>query len=36
MYVDAYLEREKNQILVVERDSAGNRVFNTHSTKYVA
>ena len=36
MYVDAFLEREKNQILVVERDTHGKRVYNTHPTKYVA
>jgi DNA polymerase elongation subunit (family B) len=36
MYVDAYLEREKNQILVVERDSKGKRLHTTHTTKYVA
>ena len=36
MYVDAYLEREKNQILVVERDQSGRRQFATHQTKYVA
>jgi len=36
MYVDAFLEREKNQILVVERDKNGNRTYNTFPTKYVA
>lgn len=36
MYVDAYLEREKNQIFVVERDKNGKRQFTTHQTKYVA
>jgi DNA polymerase elongation subunit (family B) len=36
MYVDAFLEREKNQILVVERDHKGKRQFVTHPTKYVA
>lgn len=36
MYVDAYLEREKNQILVVERDKNGNRQYMTFPTKYVA
>jgi DNA polymerase elongation subunit (family B) len=35
MYVDAYLEKDKNQILVVERDTTGRRVFTTHQTKYV-
>jgi len=35
MYIDAYLEREKNQILVVERDKQGRRVYNTYNTKYV-
>ena len=36
MYVDAFLEREKNQILVVERDKNGNRQFKEFPTKYVA
>jgi len=36
MYVDAFLEREKNQILVVERDHKGKRQFVTHPTKYIA
>ena len=35
MYVDALLEKEKNQILVVERDKNGKRQFMTHPTKYV-
>ena len=34
MYIDAFLEREKNQILVVERNKAGKRIFNVHNTKY--
>lgn len=34
-YIDAILDREHNQILVVERDTAGNRQFVTHPTKYV-
>lgn len=36
MYVDALLDREKNQILVVERDKNGERQFMTYPTKYVA
>ena len=35
MYVDALLEREKNTILVVERDAQGRRQFMTYPTKYV-
>ena len=35
MYVDAYLERDKNTILVVERDKNGKRLFTTHNTKYI-
>jgi len=35
MYIDAFLEREKNTILVVERDKNGKRAFNNFSTKYV-
>jgi DNA polymerase elongation subunit (family B) len=34
-YVDAVIEREKNQILVAERDKNGNRILVTHPTKYV-
>jgi len=34
MYIDALYDRDKNQILVVERDKAGKRIFNTHTTKY--
>lgn len=34
-YIDAIMEREKNQILVVERDKNGKRLFVTHPTKYV-
>jgi DNA polymerase elongation subunit (family B) len=34
-YVDAIIERERNQILVVERDKNGKRLFVTHPTKYV-
>lgn len=34
-YIDAIIEREKNQILVVERDKQGKRHFVTHPTKYV-
>ena len=34
-YIDAIIERDKNQILVVERDKNGNRLFVTHPTKYV-
>jgi DNA polymerase elongation subunit (family B) len=36
MYVDAIIEREKNQILAVERDKNGKRLFVTHPTRYVA
>ena len=35
MYVDAFLEREKNQILVAERNQAGERVLVSHPTRYV-
>lgn len=35
MYVDALLEREKNTILIVERDTAGRRQFREYATKYV-
>jgi DNA polymerase elongation subunit (family B) len=35
MYVDAFLEREKNQILVVERDKKGSRQYMAFPTKYV-
>lgn len=35
MYVDAFLERDKNQILVSERNANGQRVLVTHPTKYV-
>lgn len=34
-YIDAVIERERNQILVVERDKNGKRIFVTHPTKYV-
>lgn len=34
-YIDAFLEKEKNQILIVERDKSGKRVFNSHTTKYL-
>lgn len=34
-YIDAFLEREKNQILVAERDKTGKRIFVTHPTKYM-
>jgi DNA polymerase elongation subunit (family B) len=34
-YIDAIIERDKNQILVVERDKHGKRHFVTHPTKYV-
>jgi len=34
MYIDAFLEREKNQILVVERNKVGKRIYNQHTTKY--
>lgn len=34
-YIDAIIERERNQILVVERDKNGKRLFVTHPTKYV-
>ena len=33
-YVDAFLERDKNQILVSERDAAGNRILVAHPTRY--
>jgi DNA polymerase elongation subunit (family B) len=36
MYVDAFLEREKNQILVAERDKNGNRQFREYPAKYIA
>ena len=36
MYIDAFYEREKNQILVVERDKTGKRVFREYLTKYCA
>ena len=32
MYVDAIIERDKNRILVVERDKNGKRLFNNFST----
>ena len=35
-YVDAICEREKNLILVAERDKNGKRLLVTHPTKYVA
>lgn len=35
MYVDAFLERERNQILVVERDQEGRRQFRDYQTKYL-
>ena len=35
MYVDAFLEKEKNQILIVERDNSGKRQFSSYATKYV-
>ena len=35
MYVDAFLEREKNQILVSERSQSGERLLVTHPTRYV-
>lgn len=35
MYVDAFLERDKNQILVSERNANGQRILVTHPTKYV-
>jgi len=35
MYIDAIIEREKNQILAVERDRNGKRLFVTHPTRYV-
>jgi DNA polymerase elongation subunit (family B) len=35
MYVDAYLEKEKNQILLVERDKNGQRQYREYQTKYV-
>jgi DNA polymerase elongation subunit (family B) len=35
-YVDAFHERDKNQILVVERNKAGKRVYNEYNTKYCA
>jgi len=34
MYVDAFYERDKNQILVVERNRAGKRIYNQFPTKY--
>lgn len=34
-YIDAIIERDKNQILVVERDKNGKRLFATYPTKYV-
>jgi len=34
-YVDAYLDREKNRILVIERNNDGNRIFVEYPTKYV-
>ena len=36
MYIDAFYEREKNQILVVERDKNHKRRFTEYPTKYVA
>ena len=36
MYIDAFLEKEKNQILVVERTTTGKRLFTSHIPKYVA
>ena len=33
-YIDAFLEREKNQVLVAERDENGIRKTVTHPTKY--
>lgn len=35
MYVDALLEREKNIIMIVERDAAGRRQFREYPTKYL-
>lgn len=35
MYIDAFLEREKNKILVVERDRYGKRLFQEYPTKYI-
>lgn len=35
MYVDAFLEKEKNQILVVERDKSGKRRYCEYQPKYV-
>ncbi len=35
-YVDAIVERDKNVILVSERDSKGNRLLVEHPTRYVA
>lgn len=34
-YIDAFLEREKNQILVAERDRNGKRILVEHPTNYV-
>jgi DNA polymerase elongation subunit (family B) len=34
-YVDAFVEREKNLILVSERDAKGNRLLVQHPTRYV-
>lgn len=36
MYVDAFIEKDKNQILVSERNASGQRILVTHPTKYVA
>jgi len=36
MYVDCRLDREQNQIHVVERDAAGQRRFVSYPTRYVA
>lgn len=36
MYIDAFLDREKNQILVSERNATGQRVLVAHPTRYVA
>lgn len=35
MYIDGYVDRDKNQIFIVERDKNGKRQFTTHQTKYV-
>jgi DNA polymerase elongation subunit (family B) len=35
-YIDAILDRERNQILVAERHVDGRRILVTHPTKYVA